>query len=179
MLCPDCGYAMDAFDKECPRCHGKEIRVPQREAQQAPAPQQMPQVGTAAAAIALNQKAVRGCAIGCGALFALFVVLPVGCSMLFSGPSTTSPYVTRPPITNPYADSPAVREVGPDVQIAPVPAPPPEPQADADSLTDVWVNTDSGIYHYQGQRWYAVTEEGEFMSEAEAKQKGYRANEGN
>lgn len=25
MTCPNCGYAMDAFDKECPRCHGKEL----------------------------------------------------------------------------------------------------------------------------------------------------------
>jgi hypothetical protein len=25
MICPHCGYAMDAFDKECPRCHGKGI----------------------------------------------------------------------------------------------------------------------------------------------------------
>jgi hypothetical protein len=23
MICPQCGYMMDAFDKECPRCHGK------------------------------------------------------------------------------------------------------------------------------------------------------------
>ena len=23
MICPQCGYAMDAFDKECPRCHGE------------------------------------------------------------------------------------------------------------------------------------------------------------
>ena len=23
MICPACGYAMDAFDKECARCHGK------------------------------------------------------------------------------------------------------------------------------------------------------------
>ncbi|MBW3635799.1 MAG: hypothetical protein KY445_04935, partial [Armatimonadetes bacterium] len=33
MNCPQCGYAMSAFDKDCPRCHG--IAVPQA-AQPAP-----------------------------------------------------------------------------------------------------------------------------------------------
>jgi len=27
MICPKCGYAMDAFDKTCPRCQGKEINA--------------------------------------------------------------------------------------------------------------------------------------------------------
>lgn len=34
MICPQCSYMMDAFDKECPRCHGKGI--PQQPAQQPP-----------------------------------------------------------------------------------------------------------------------------------------------
>ena len=37
----------------------------------------------------------------------------------------------------------------------------------------VWVNLDSGIYHRSG-RWYGKTKNGKFMSEAEAKQAGYR-----
>lgn len=28
MICPKCSYAMDAFDRECPRCHGKGISAP-------------------------------------------------------------------------------------------------------------------------------------------------------
>jgi hypothetical protein len=38
----------------------------------------------------------------------------------------------------------------------------------------VWVNTATGIYHYPGARWYGKTKQREFMSEAEARAKGYR-----
>jgi hypothetical protein len=37
----------------------------------------------------------------------------------------------------------------------------------------VWVNLDSGVYHKSG-RWYGKTKNGKFVSEAEAKQAGYR-----
>jgi hypothetical protein len=38
----------------------------------------------------------------------------------------------------------------------------------------VWVNTDSGIFHKEGDRWYGKTKQGEFMTEADALKKGYR-----
>lgn len=38
----------------------------------------------------------------------------------------------------------------------------------------VWVNTNSGVYHYPGQRWYGTTRQGEYMSEDEARKHGYR-----
>lgn len=38
----------------------------------------------------------------------------------------------------------------------------------------VWVNTESGVYHKSG-RWYGKTKTGKFMSEADAKRAGYRA----
>jgi hypothetical protein len=42
----------------------------------------------------------------------------------------------------------------------------------------VWVNTDSKVYHCQGDRWYGKTKQGEYMTEADATAKGYRANRG-
>ena len=39
----------------------------------------------------------------------------------------------------------------------------------------VWVNTSSGIYHYEGDRWYGKTKQGKFMSEGDAIKAGFRA----
>jgi hypothetical protein len=38
----------------------------------------------------------------------------------------------------------------------------------------VWVNTDSGVYHREGDHWYGKTKDGKFMSEEEAKKAGFR-----
>jgi Protein of unknown function (DUF3761) len=42
----------------------------------------------------------------------------------------------------------------------------------------VWVNTESKVYHCPGDRWYGTTKQGEYMGEAEATAKGYRADRG-
>ncbi len=39
----------------------------------------------------------------------------------------------------------------------------------------VWVNTDSGVYHKEGTRYYGKTKNGKYMSEADAEKAGYRA----
>jgi hypothetical protein len=39
----------------------------------------------------------------------------------------------------------------------------------------VWVNTDSGIYHKPGTRWYGKTKQGKYMTEADAVKAGYKA----
>jgi hypothetical protein len=38
----------------------------------------------------------------------------------------------------------------------------------------VWVNTNSGVYHCPGARWYGNTKVGEFMTQKQAQEKGYR-----
>ena len=49
----------------------------------------------------------------------------------------------------------------------------------ANSSGMVWVNTDSGIYHKSGSRWYGKTKQGKYMTEADAQKAGYRASEKN
>jgi hypothetical protein len=39
----------------------------------------------------------------------------------------------------------------------------------------VWVNTESGVYHKRGSRWYGKTKQGKYMTEADAIKAGYKA----
>ena len=47
-------------------------------------------------------------------------------------------------------------------------------QQSPNQSVQVWVNTASGVYHYQGERWYGRTKEGQYMTEAQAVKAGYR-----
>jgi hypothetical protein len=38
----------------------------------------------------------------------------------------------------------------------------------------VWVNTESKVFHREGDRWYGKTKQGKFMTEADALKEGYR-----
>ena len=53
------------------------------------------------------------------------------------------------------------------------------PQAVAPSAAPapgmVWVNTDTKVYHREGDRYYGKTKHGKYMTESEAIQAGYRA----
>jgi len=54
----------------------------------------------------------------------------------------------------------------------------PEPSVQAQTPPQkgmVWVNTATGVYHYEGDRWYGKTKQGKFMSEQDALKAGYRA----
>jgi competence protein ComEA len=63
---------------------------------------------------------------------------------------------------------------------APAPSAPP-PSASSAPATQgtpgngmVWVNTDSGVYHKEGTRYYGKTKAGKYMTEADAVKAGYR-----
>jgi len=47
-----------------------------------------------------------------------------------------------------------------------------EPQGNPN--VKVWVNTNSGVYHCPGTRWYGSTKSGEYMTQKQAQEKGYR-----
>ena len=68
----------------------------------------------------------------------------------------------------------------PAAKPAPASAPASKPAAaqqtrPANSSGMVWVNTDSGVYHKPGTRYYGKTKQGKYMSEADAIKAGYRA----
>ena len=42
----------------------------------------------------------------------------------------------------------------------------------------VWVNTDSGVYHCEGSKWFGKTKSGQFMTQREAQAKNYHADHG-
>ena len=47
-------------------------------------------------------------------------------------------------------------------------------QSQGNPNTRVWVNTDSGVYHCPGTRWYGATKEGKYMTQKAAQANGYR-----
>jgi hypothetical protein len=39
----------------------------------------------------------------------------------------------------------------------------------------VWVNTDTKVFHREGDRWYGKTKHGKYMTESDAVAAGYHA----
>jgi hypothetical protein len=50
----------------------------------------------------------------------------------------------------------------------------PTSQRQGDPNVTVWVNTNSGVYHCPGTRWYGKTKDGKYLTQRQAQAAGYR-----
>jgi hypothetical protein len=80
--------------------------------------------------------------------------------------------------TAPSAKASSSRNAKPITPKAAEPSTGPTATAPAGGAGKVWVNTESKVYHCAGTRYFGKTKQGEYMTEAQAKAAGARADHG-
>jgi hypothetical protein len=77
--------------------------------------------------------------------------------------------------TTPRGSPASNGQLPPAAPRTPPPAKNSSPEQPPNSAGTVWVNLDSGVYHYPGSRYYGKTKNGKYMPETEAVNGGYHA----
>lgn len=90
--------------------------------------------------------------------------------MVMVGAAAAAP---TPPAAKPPAATPPATRATPATPATPAQAATPAAQPPARGM--VWVNLESKVYHYEGDKWYGKTKRGQYMTEADAIKAGYRA----
>src|SRR6266498_4083391 len=94
--------------------------------------------------------------------------------------ASTSP--AESPAASPKA-KPTPKKVKPTPTARPAVSPPPagrateeaaNPPAPGGGHGQVWANTETGVYHREGSRFYGTTRKGKYMTQQDATQAGYK-----
>ena len=93
------------------------------------------------------------------------------------GAAPSSVPAVKQDVSKPASASSPSASSAPGSQASSAPAPSgaaKQQTSQAKSAGMVWVNTESGVYHKQGTRWYGKTKHGKYMLEADAIKAGYK-----
>ena len=174
IYCPTCGYANPSTQTYCTSC-GKRIKS-----------------SNAIWKIAVVALALIAGLSWAAYLFSNSITQPEPSNknqpqgLLGSNSNTTPLSGAMPSPTKPAEPKPSAAAPTPALTTTPTPVPrptveptPEEPDTHGNPNIRVWVNTDSGVYHCPGTRWYGNTKYGEYMTQKEAQESGDRPAYGN